>query len=254
MSFDPAAARYNFPSALPKERWIFLDLLRGIAILFMIPFHLIFDLNYFFGIESFSYTSGVWYCIGKLSALLFIGSSGMTSVIISEQSNDFGSKKDLKRAIIVGGWALVITIVTTFLLPKTPISFGILHFLAISMLLAPLLVRLSWKIAFGIGVCSILLGFFIKTLIIGTNVLAPIGLTNGHFLSLDYYPLFPWIGVTLLGISFGTLILQSSFRNLLLLLPAFPGQTSLAWIGRHSLAIYLIHQPVLLLILFNTMR
>lgn len=214
-----------------------LDYLRGIAILLMVFFHFIWDLNEFYQLPL-RYENGWVYYIGKAAASLFIFIAGISCSL---------SKNNSKRGLKLIFWGLVITFTTSIAVPGTNIFFGILHFLGVSILLYPLCSRLRPGILLTLGTLIISLGFYLETVtIVSTNLLAPLGLIGEGFYSADYYPLVPWFGLFLYGVASGKLVYpnkQSLFSHNL-------DQSMLVAAGRHSLLIYLIHQPLLLLILF----
>ncbi|MGL5512612.1 MAG: heparan-alpha-glucosaminide N-acetyltransferase, partial [Sporomusa sp.] len=145
--------------------------------------------------------------------------------------------------------ALAITVVTYIYTPTAYIRFGILHLLAAGMLAAPLFRRtgaLSLAIT-GTGV--IVLGRQFTDMTVATAGLIPFGLQPPGFASLDYYPLFPWLGVILFGMAAGKIFYpkQQSYW------PSAAGYRLvrwLSWLGRRSLLIYLMHQPIILSILY----
>lgn len=213
-----------------------LDFLRGIALILMVYFHIIFDLNEFYSVPV-NYYSGINYYIGKASAILFMILSGISSSL---------SRSNVKRGLKILGIALVITAVSHIYDPDFGIKFGILHFLGTSMLLYPLFSRLNKYFLILIGTGIIVLGKFISNIPVSNDYLFPLGLYSPTFVSSDYYPLIPWLGVFLYGIALGK-ILYSGKKSIL---PAEFRDNPVNIIGRHTLTIYLIHQPVILAILW----
>lgn len=213
-----------------------LDFLRGIAILLMVFFHLMFDLNHFFQV-SVIYDSGIIYYIGKFSAVLFILIAGVSCSL---------SRNNLRRGIQLLILGLMITLVTNLTVPGLNIIFGILHFLGTSIIIyhfAPSL-RPGWL--YLLGVLTIVIGNTFYQITMPNNFLAPLGLMGNNFYSADYYPLFPWFGLFLMGTASGKLA-YSTKRSLF---HENPHNHWLEFLGRHSLVIYLVHQPILLLILY----
>ena len=213
-----------------------LDFLRGVALILMIYFHIIVDLNEMYNINV-SYLSGVNYYIGKISAILFMLLSGISSSL---------SRNNMKRGLRVLASALVITAVTYLYDPKLTIVFGILHFLGICMLLYPLLSKMNKYLLIIIGTGIILLEKWFLKISPSTDILSPIGIYSHSFTSADYYPLVPWMGVFLYGIVLGK-ILYSRKQSLF----SFGYKDNIINItGRNTLIIYIVHQPVIILILY----
>ena len=213
-----------------------LDFFRGLAILLMVIFHLIYDLNAFYQIPI-QYDQGPVYYIGKVAAGLFIFVAGISCSL---------SRNNLKRGIKLVLWGMVITLVTSVTVPGSNIIFGILHFLGVSILLYPLFKQLNHPLMLLLGTVIILSGIFLDNIIMSNNWLAPLGLLSGNFYSVDYYPLIPWFGLFLYGVAGGQILYRDRkshfhFR---------PKNSVLSTLGTHSLFIYLIHQPVLLLFLY----
>lgn len=213
-----------------------LDFLRGTALILMVYFHVIVDLKDMYNM-NLSYLSGVNYYIGKISAILFMLLAGISSSL---------SRSNVKRGIRVFAIALVISLVTHLYGPEFGIKFGILHFLGICMLLYPLMARIHKYLLIVIGTGIILLGNVFLRITPSTNILFPLGIYNASFSSADYYPLVPWMGVFIYGIVLGKL-LYSRKRSLF---PFEYRDNIINMTGRNTLLIYVIHQPVILLVLY----
>lgn len=217
-----------------------LDFLRGTALLLMIYFHLIYDLNTFYQLNV-PYETGINNFIGDLSGSLFIFISGISSSL---------SRSNLKRGLKVLGLALVITFATHLFNPLYGVKFGILHFLSASMLLAPLFMRLNRYILILLGTLTLFLGRFVNNISTSLTFLFPLGITSGPFISSDYYPLIPWFGLFLYGLAAARFFYarkQSLFSFTL-------SNNVISLLGRHTLWVYLIHQPLMLGILFLSQK
>jgi uncharacterized membrane protein len=213
-----------------------IDVLRAFAIMLMVLFHLVYDLQEFAEV-SIDYQSPPWFFIGKASALLFIFISGLSSGF---------SRSSVRRGFKVLFYGMVITVVTYLFMKDQYVRFGILHFLGVTMILSPLLIRLSSWTLFGLVGVSVVLGFWFRGQVLKTSLLLPFGLIYYGFSSIDYYPLFPYLAVTLLGI-LAYRHFYASGRE-----PLFSFRLNsklIKWLSRNSLGIYLIHQPLLLLII-----
>ena len=218
-----------------------LDALRGLCILGMIAVHLLFDLTGFYGAISFEYPN--W--------LLFLMDwGGVAFFLISGICATLGSRC-VRRGLIVLGCGLVISAVTVAMyqmgmaVKAVIIYFGVLHCLGVCMILWAVFRRLpSWLLAV-LGGGLVALGLWFKTLTIQSHWLFWLGLLYDGFSTSDYFPLLPFLGFFLLGGWLGRVL----YRNKVSLLPGFRCKP-LEWIGRHSLPIYLFHQPILTGLLF----
>lgn len=220
-----------------KNNRIFeIDLFRVIAICLMIIFHFVYDLNEFAKVDI-DYNGTLWHYIGEISALIFIFVSGVSSGL---------SRNCVKRGTKVFGFGMLLTIVTYFFDRTEYIRFGILHFLGIAMILSPLLNRLKKWQMISIGIISLLFGSFAANTIVSTFLLLPFGLVYNNFSSMDYYPLFPYLSVYILGILIfrifyykGDSIFKTNYNSKVI-----------QYISKNSLIIYLIHQPILLSMIY----
>lgn len=212
-----------------------IDFLRGLAIILMIVFHFIVDLKDFYAFDV-EYLTGFWFYVGKLSAILFIFTAGISATL---------STSTLKHGIIIFFWAMLLTVVTYFYNPILYIRFGILHFLGISIASYRLICRLHPVWLMITGILGIIIGNIVAFLPTTLPYLFPFGLTTSSFTTMDYYPLAPWYGIFLFGIAIGKRFYHKReclFSERLFLMP-------LGHLGRHSLTVYLVHQPLLLAIL-----
>ena len=212
-----------------------LDFFRGIALFMMIYFHIIFDMNSIFGIKV-NYETGINNSIGTASGVLFIFISGIASYL---------SSNNLKNGIKVLLSGMLITLVSWLYSPSLIIRFGILHFLGTCIILSILLKKINRYLLIALAICIIALGFLIDDIYVSKNYLYILGLVNNTFDSSDYYPLIPWMGVFLLGISWGKIFYKDkkSFFNKEM------RDNIINTAGRHTLLVYLLHQPLILVIL-----
>jgi len=213
-----------------------IDSLRGIAILLMVVFHLVFDLAVFGG-YPLNYMDGFWYYEGKLSAIMFMTIAGVSSTL---------SVHYFRRALVVFACGMLITLATYFYDPQTYIRFGILHMLGSCMLFFPFIKNLKsgWLVAS--GTIALASGQWAAQFTGHFPLLLPFGVTTPDFTSLDYYPLLPWSGFFLYGAALGQLL----YKKRRSLIPQPACLHPFTALGRHPLTVYLIHQPVLLAILY----
>jgi uncharacterized membrane protein len=239
----------------PSVRFWEIDALRGIAILMMITYHLIFDLNYF----GYSSTD-----LSSLPVLLFLYPIGTLFLLLVGVSLtlSYGRVKDrltprqlqvkyLKRGGSIFGLGLLITLVTWVYPHNGFIIFGVLHCIGLSIILAyPFLRYRLWALI--IGVICILVGIVLQTTVtVGFPWLLWLGFIPSPFYTLDYFPLLPWFGVVLLGIFLGNNLYQNNKRMFALQDHSqFIASRMLCFLGRYSLIIYLLHQLVIVGILY----
>jgi len=225
---------------MTKKRIWELDALRGGCIIAMILIHFIFDLNYF-GRLSISLPS--WF--------LFLRDYGhVVFIVISGICVTFASAC-VKRGIMVFGCGLLISYVTLFMdqilgFAYLRIWFGVLHMLGVCMMLYPLFRRVPALVQFVLGFSFIILGFWLSGVRIDVDYLFPLGLRSGKiFTGSDYFPIFPGLGWFLIGAGLGKTI----YKNRTTRFPKINAEHSILrffrFCGIHSLIIYLLHQPIL---------
>lgn len=224
-----------------------IDFLRGFALFCMIIDHALFDLS-----EPFAFQSGPLAFLTTFAAgfmkwrfheplrlffvVLFIGISGMMSSF--SRSN---WSRGLKLLLVAG----LLTAAAYFAGPYD-IWFGILHMLAVSMLLYALLSRFGNLFSFIFGLLLIAAGIYIEQqgLRSASMWLYPFGWGRGIVTVADYFPLLPWAGIFFLGGVLGNLLYKGRASR-------YPGleksgfHSPFRFLGRHSLWVYLLHQPIL---------
>jgi uncharacterized membrane protein len=217
-----------------------LDFLRGMAVIAMIAFHFFFDMNYFAG-AGFLLNSGIYFLLAKFVQLSFITLVGISLTISYKRNQEFG--KFLKRGIIIFCLGSLITIFTYLFFRQGTIWFGVLHFIGLSIILSYPFLKLKWKNVFW-GIIFILLGICLLQFSFPFPFLLWLGFSPQAFYTFDYFPLLPWFGVVLMGIFLGNVLYTNKKRNFRL----FDFSNSIisksaCFLGRHSLAIYFLHQP-----------
>lgn len=237
-----------------KTRIWELDAFRGLCIFFVFASHLVFDLQAFLGMTL---------NIGTLFRFLF-NYGGVVFILISGISATLGSRS-FRRGLIVFGCGMLITLVTMVmirlnLLDRADlIQFGVLHLLGFCMMIYPFLKKLPTLFLAIFGAVVIALGYYFATFYLTPSAdpsafdprsfLFVLGLRLPDFCAGDYFPVFPHLGWFMEGIVLGRIV----YRNRQTLFPRFPADFWLVrffrFAGRHSLELYLLHQPVIVGIL-----
>lgn len=213
-----------------------IDLLRTIAIILMVVFHGIYDLNEFFMVKI-DYLNGFWYWEGRIAALIFIFLAGISS--------DF-SRNTVRRGLKVFGCGMIISLITYILFGEQYIRFGILHLLGTAMILFPLLKKINNVVLLMSAAGIAIAGIVVKNTLAATSLLLPLGVRYRGFVSLDYYPLCPYLAVFILGI----LACKMFYKTRKSLFSFGFENRYILWLSKNSLLIYLIHQPLIFALIF----
>jgi len=229
-----------------KERFFELDFLRGIAIIMMIIFHFLWDLNYF-KITNFTLYAGFFGLFQRITASLFIFLVGICLTISYERA--LASKEDykfhfLRRGLKVLGYGLLITIFTSFVFPDSFIYFGILHFIGLSIILSIFFIKLKGQNLW-LAILLILIYPLVKPITLSFPYLLFLW-PNYYLQTFDYFPLLEWFPVFLLGLFFGQKFYPNGNRRIKLDFSKFAFLNTLNFLGKHSLFIYFIHQLILI--------
>ena len=245
-------------SSTSSDRFWEIDFLRGIAIVLMIGYHILFDLNFFdiYSINLHLLPFRLFlYPIGT-TFLLLVGIS-LTLSYARAQEKIPTKKLPLKflfRGLKIFGFGMIITFVTWILLPENFIIFGVLHCIGISIILAYPFLQLRIPNLL-IGVVFIIVGILLRSMVFDFSWLVWLGFAPSGFSTIDYFPLLPWFGVVLIGIFIGNTIYPNYNRKFELPdLSRYKSINFLCFLGRHSLIIYLLHQPILIGIIYLLLK
>jgi uncharacterized membrane protein len=229
----------------PIRRIPGLDMARGVAILCMASYHFSWDLEYFHYLEPGTTSSGLFWLYARLIASSFLFMAGASLSL--GHGRGINGQKFLRRFAVIVAAALGITIVTSIAMPQGAIYFGILHQMALASLLGLFVLRWPSPVLILIGVVALALPSFARNPLFDEPWLLWVGLSETVPHSNDYVPLLPWIAPFLFGMASTKLLINSRF------LEKFqsekpvhhPVGRALTYAGRHSLTIYLVHQPLL---------
>ena len=229
-----------------------LDTVRGVCILSMVAYHGMYDLVDIFGLPSAWYTGLPGYIWQQSICWTFILLSGMCWQL---------SRRHVKRGLLLVGCGAAITLITWLVMPSQRILYGVLNLLGLSALLLIPLDKLFRKVPAWAGLGGALLLFALtknvsrgslgfEGLVLcplpewlyATDLFAVAGFPSPTFWSTDYFPLLPWFFLFCAGYFLWGLLSQSEWAKERLA----SGVRPLSFLGRHSLIIYLAHQPVLM--------
>lgn len=260
-------------SARRAGRFWEIDALRGVAIITMIVYHLMWDLWYWQVLPNIVLWEGFWKYWQRFTCgtfLILVGVS-MTIVYRRERARQRPDArlypKFFLRGLKIFALGMLITVFVTAA-GVGVVDFGILHLIGFATMVSYPLLRFKW-LNLGLWVVFSLIGKELENIHsdgswyiphfgnwwgnpilidVPGRWLAPLGITPTSYPAVDYFPIFPWLGVVLLGVFLGNLLYTTDTRRFPL--PAwgdvFPFN-ALEFLGRHSLLIYMIHQPLLLL-------
>lgn len=229
-----------------------LDVLRGIAIAAMAVYHVFFDLEWF-GLADFGVSEHEgWVAFARAIPAAFLAIAG-TGLYLAHR-NGIRWRGFWWRIGYLAAAAALVTIVSYYVDPEAIIWFGILHCIAVSSVLG-LAFLFAPPALTVIAAALVLAGPLFPTSALNSPLLLWIGLGTEEPPSDDYNPLFPWFGFLLIGIALARLLAphaaNAAWAHWTLRDPA---TRTLALAGRHSLLIYLAHQPVLFALLFGLSR
>ena len=220
----------------------------------MVLFHILYDLNYFdvlkINFDTLFFQSYIY--INATPFLLLVGVSLTLSYSKAKKTMTEKEiqKKFLVRGLKIFGYGLIITLVTWIYLPDGFIIFGILHCVGISVIFAYPFLKLQ-KSSLGIGFSLVIAGVFLRFFIFDFYYLLWLGFIPAGFFTVDYFPLLPWFGVVLIGIFVGKKLYPNYKRSFHLNdMSEHRSVKILSFLGRHSLIIYLIHQPIILALIW----
>lgn len=237
-------------SHLVPPRQTSLDMFRGTAILLMLVYHFCFDLNYF-GIVNFRFqTDPFWLKFRSLIVTCFILAVG-ASLFLSTK-NGLRPRAFLHRQAILGLAAAGVSLGSYLVFPFTWITFGVLHFIFVGRILGFFFLRFRTPNLVFAAAC-ILVGLYFQHPIFDHPWLHWLGMMTHKPFTEDYVPLLPWFGVFLLGLYLGRILFDTP-GLISRWTAALPALTWLAWLGQHSLIIYLVHQPLFMGALYLILR
>ncbi|HIH45322.1 MAG TPA: DUF1624 domain-containing protein [Candidatus Methanoperedenaceae archaeon] len=223
-----------------------IDVARGFNIILMIIFNYSVTLAYF-GVLPTTSNYLYWFVFPRLIAGAFIFLSGMAAFASYSSNSVSFSERYFTRGLRLTVFALLITAFTYVFVPERAILFGILHFFALTSFIVPFFIKYE-RLNMALGLLLIISGAYISQLESPDPSLLWLGLPPAGMSTFDYFPLLPWLGVLLLGVYPGKFLLNTAssihFGSRAAGLAGLLGAS-----GKHSLLIYLIHQPVLVLVL-----
>nr|WP_231288476.1 heparan-alpha-glucosaminide N-acetyltransferase [Methanococcus maripaludis] len=210
----------------------------------MVISNFVTDLKYFLG---YSENLLFWSIFALYVASIFIFISGVSfNISFSKKvvSNNLNYKHYFIRFLKLFAVSVLITIITSRFLTSGTIYFGIIHFLAISGLLGIIFYRFE-KINLVFAIIFLSAGLLFRGMVLETPYLLSLGIMPTNFYTLDYFPIFPWFGIYLLGMGFSEKYYKNGvskysfeiFKNKIF--------SKVCYMGQHTLFIYIIHQPIL---------
>jgi uncharacterized membrane protein len=224
-----------------------VDMARGAALLTMAVYHVSWDLSFFQLIATPVGSDPAWKWFARVIAGSFLFLAGVSLVL--GHGDGIRWRPFARRLAIVAGAAAAVTVATYFAFPDSYIFFGILHCIALSSVLALPFLRLPWPVVAATAALALTMPHLIGSEALDTPALIWLGLGSRVPVTNDWVPVFPWFGMALAGVAAARLA-----RPLLQQLARRRAETAsaraLAWAGRRSLLIYLVHQPLLLALLY----
>lgn len=244
----------NNGSMLRTPRIPLIDTARGVALIAMASYHFTWDLEFFGYIEPGTVTQGLWKIYARCIASSFLFLVGVSLVLAHRPQIRWHSFA--KRLGMVAAAAIVISIGTYIALPDEWIFFGILHNITVSSLIALAFLPLP-PVLTGLVGLLLILGMVVNNWILpgvlnhelfDTRWLAWLGFAETTPRSNDYVPVFPWLAAVLMGVSVAGFLRNSGGFSRLANLQK--GQNLLTKAGQRSLIFYLLHQPILIGIVY----
>ena len=226
----------------------------------MVTYHVVYDIDLLgapFGPDPFT---GPWGALPEATASLFLLVVGVSLGISDARSRERGTPRAARwrhhatRGVRVLAAAMLVTVATYAVLPDQYVRFGILHSIAAATLLAVPLLRLgAWNLLTGAAILAV--GIAIRDIRSDIPGAFVVGAPPDEFTTVDYWPVFPWMGVVLIGVALASIVYPNGRRAPWALRMEEIGSGRWSEIvrvfaapGRRSLVVYLVHQPILIVI------
>jgi uncharacterized membrane protein len=206
----------------------------------MIVYHFAFDLRFYRVIAADFENDPFWLGFRAIIVSGFMALVGI-SLVLADRAGSTAAHF-WRRIGVIGACALAVSAASWLVFPRSFIYFGILHSIAVASVLAQPFVRRP-RLALGIAGFVIAAGVVWSHPAFDAGYLSWIGFVTAKPVTEDYVPLAPWAGVVFLGIALGNRLAERGL-NALATMAAAPAW--LRWLGRHSLVVYMVHQPLLL--------
>ena len=244
--------------AISTPRFVAIDILRGLAMVWMTLFHFSFDLQHSGYLQANFYVDPFWTIQRMAIVSLFVFCAGLGQAIAVQQGQSWG--RFWKRWRQIALCALAVSVGSWFMFPNSFIYFGILHGIALMLIVVRLLGgagRWLWLL----GAVAMALPWVAAQLhaawsdslqFLNARMFNWLGLISRKPITEDYAPLFPWLGVMCFGMAAGQWVLQrhgavlERVGQVLSKGAAGAPLRGLALLGRWSLSYYMVHQPVLI--------
>lgn len=243
---EPVAATLATPIPAPlvrSGRIQLVDLARGVALLAMFVFHFAYDLSNFGLIETDIAFAPGWRLFARCIAGSFLIIVGVSLVLATRKG--LNRAAFLKRLAMVMAAAAAVTIGTFFAMRENFIFFGILHHVAVASVLALPFLHLPVALVAVAAAVAFALPAFIAAPLLDQPWAVWLGFSHAPIQTADFVPVFPWFGCVLAGVALARLALPrldgtaaAAWR------PGSRPARIICWGGRHSLLVYLVHQPL----------
>ena len=232
---------------MSAERFDRLDALRALAIVWMVAFHFGFDLNHFGLLDPRQnfHRDPLWTLQRVCIVSLFLFCAGLGQAVALQAGLDGRrfSPSFWRRWAQVAGCAVLVSLASAWMFPRSWIHFGVLHGIAVMLIVCRLAAPLrAWL--WPLGALAVLLPRVLQLPLFDQPALNWVGLVTHKPLTEDYVPVLPWLGVMLWGLAAGQWLLQNRRSVLSAPLPAV--LQPMAVLGRWSLSLYMLHQPLLI--------
>jgi uncharacterized membrane protein len=224
-------------------RFASVDVARGVALVGMFAYHLTWDFAHFGFVAPYVPFTPEFRLFSHVVASSFLFLAGLSLVLSKRNPFDWRAYAWHIGRIVVA--AALVTAASLILFPDGPIFFGILHCIAAALIVATPLLFLPWYAALIAAVLIAVMAATISAPVFNLPLLQWTGLGTFEPSSNDYRAFFPWAAPLLLGVAIMAAAEGSALRKWLARWPgtSMPARV-LAFGGRHSLAIYLVHQPI----------
>ncbi len=250
VAFGPSGAA---PAPVAQTgRFDRLDALRGLAIVWMASFHFCFDLNHYRLMPPQNFYLDPFWTLQRVCIVsLFLLCAGMGQAVALESGQ--GWPRFWRRWAQVAGCAVLVSAGSALMFPASWISFGVLHGIAVMLLIVRLVVPAVLRRPGGPGALALLcvvgavawvLPHGVKSPFFDTRATDWVGLVTHLPVTEDYAPVLPWLGMVLWGVAAGLWLLRRHRSRLAGPVPA--PLRPLALLGRWPLTFYMVHQPLLI--------